>query len=146
MDRALFLNPNKVNARVLIPISSYEFILNDHPVDLLLYANNYEDTNQGVKLLNNLDESLAIFKEGYRFAKGTTSETGLVNTFFANPFGPMQLQEKTNLLIDNYFNNLENNGTKIGVIYTKLGIKGEESSGPNQAALSLLKLLTKEDI
>lgn len=145
MDRALFLNPNKVNARVLIPISSYELILENHPVDLLLYANNYDENNQGIKIIDNLDDSSNIFKEGIRFAKGTTSEKGLVNTFFANPFGPMQLKDKTNKLIDKFFENLSNNNTKIGVIYTKLGISGFETSGPNEAALSLLKLLIKED-
>lgn len=143
MDRALFLNPHKVNARVVIPISSYKFILENHQVDLLLYANNYDKEYEGIKLFNNLEEALETFKEGARIAKGTTSETGLVKTFFANPFGPVQLSSKTNQLIKKYFNKLNDNGTKIGEIYTKLAVNGKESTGPNEAALSLLKYITE---
>ena len=119
MDRALFLNPNKVNARVCIPISSHDFILEDHKIDYLFYANNYSDTSTGIKVYETLDEGLNTFKEGIRKAKGTTSEVGIVKTFFANPFGPVQLEDKTNELIDKYFNNLNDNKTIIGEIYTK---------------------------
>lgn len=141
MDRALFLNPNKANARVLIPISSYDLILENHPIDLLLYANNYENLDVSLKLVNNLDDALNIFKEGKRFAKGTTTEEGLVSTYFANPFGPVQLKEKTDLLINKFFKSLNNNNTQIGIIYTKLGIKGQEKLGPEKAALAILELL-----
>ena len=32
-----------------------------------------------------------VFVWGARKAKGTTTETGLVESYFANPFGPVQL-------------------------------------------------------
>src|SRR5690606_13358478 len=44
IDRAVFLNPNQVNSRVVIPASTYDFIMKKHKVDLVLYANNYEET------------------------------------------------------------------------------------------------------
>ena len=33
-------------------------------------------------------EAIEVFKRGARMAKGTTTEKGLVNSYFANPFGP----------------------------------------------------------
>lgn len=139
MDRALFLNPTKVNKRVVIPITNYDFILKNHQIDLLLYANNY-DNNKGVKILNNLDEALRVFKRGRRLPVNTTSEKGLTDTFFANPFGPVQLKDKTNLLIDNYFKTLKENKTIIGKIYTNLAITSSNDD-LNETAKELLKYL-----
>ena len=51
---------------------------------------------------------------------------------FANPFGPVQLENKTNKLIDKYFNNLNENKTVIGEIYTKLAVSGFEQEGPKK--------------
>lgn len=36
------MNPDKVNSRIIIPISSYEEIIRGYPIDMFLYANNYE--------------------------------------------------------------------------------------------------------
>lgn len=36
------MNPDKVNSRIIIPISSYEEIMRGYPIDMFLYANNYE--------------------------------------------------------------------------------------------------------
>jgi hypothetical protein len=49
------------------------------------------------------DEAEPVFVEGKRFALGTTQEKGLSTTFFANPFGPMQRQKETKVLIDKLF-------------------------------------------
>lgn len=143
MDRALFLNPHQINARVVIPISSYKLITADHKVDLLLYANNYDENNNGIKILDNLDNAIDIFEKGVRKAKGTTSEVGLVETYFANPFGPVQLKDETMPLVRSYFKKLKEDGVIIGEIYTKLAINGMESSGPREAAKELLKLIIK---
>ena len=35
IDRAIFMNPNKVNGRVILPVSYYDFIMQDHKVDIL---------------------------------------------------------------------------------------------------------------
>ena len=141
MDRALFLNPNKVNARVLVPISSYNFIMKDHPVDYLFYANNYLETDEGIKIFDNLDDALNIFRSGKRKAKGTTSEVGLVKSYFANPFGPVQMQAETEVLLNKYFNNLKDNGTVIGELYTRLAVDGFETEGPLKAARAMLKYI-----
>ena len=143
MDRAIFLNPNKVNARVVIPISSYKFIVKEHLVDMVLYANNYDEENFGVKVFENLDNALDTFKTGKRKAKGTTSEVGLVESYFANPFGPHQMQESCDILLNKYFNVLNDDKIILGEIYTKLAIDGFESSGPKEAAILLLEMLIK---
>ena len=143
MDRAIFLNPNKVNARVVIPISSYKFIVKEHLVDMVLYANNYDEENFGVKVFENLDNALDTFKTGKRKAKGTTSEVGLVESYFANPFGPHQMQESCDILLNKYFNVLNDDRIILGEIYTKLAIDGFESSGPKEAAILLLEMLIK---
>lgn len=71
-------------------------------------------------------------------AKGTTTEKGLVESFFANPFGPAQKQDETNILIEKYFNTMFENGqVKVGQIRTCLGVKGQEKNGPRNAAIEL---------
>jgi hypothetical protein len=41
-DRAVFLNPDKTNARLILPVSEYHFVMHEHHVDIVLYANNYD--------------------------------------------------------------------------------------------------------
>lgn len=144
MDRAIFLNPDQINARVILPVSSYDFIIKDHSVDLLFYANNYVDTSDGLKYFNQLNDALSVFKEGKRFAKGTTAEVGLVMSYFANPFGPVQQKEATDLLINNMFKILFQQKVKVGELYTRLAIKGKAMDGPLEAAQKLLHLITKD--
>lgn len=62
-----------------------------------------------------------------------------METYFANPFGPIQKQEEMNKLLPLYFESFFNTGIKVGQIRTKLGIKGLEKEGPKKAALKLLK-------
>jgi hypothetical protein len=143
MDRAIFLNLNKVNARLILPVTDYDFIMKEHSIDMMLYANNYDETKQGVYLFPTVEESLLVFEQGMRKAKGTTSEKGIVTSYFANPFGPLQRQKKTAILIREYFNLLFENKVKVGEIYTRLAIPGYEMEGPKVAAKALLEYLTK---
>jgi len=144
MDRAIFLNPDQINARVILPVSTYDFIIQDHKVDYLFYANNYLDTDIGLRYFDQVEDALETFKQGKRFAKGTTAEVGLVESYFANPFGPVQEKEKTDPLIDDMFKRLYKSKTKVGELYTRLAIKGKQMDGPIEAAKKLLQLLTKE--
>ncbi|WP_026400259.1 hypothetical protein [Acholeplasma equifetale] len=143
IDRAVFLNPHRTNARVVLPASYYEFVMRKHRIDLLLYANNYDNREEGLKIFDSLDEAISVFEKGERLAKGTTSEVGMTETFFANPFGPLQHQNETKKLIDKYFNHLYQNNIPIGMLYTRLGIKGFEQKGPKHAASKLLEYLLK---
>lgn len=122
MDRSIFMNTDQSNARVVLPVATYELINKPHKIDMFLYANNY--TNEfGISSFENDDSLKATFKEGKRMALGTTDENGITTTYFANPFGPMQEQEKCDVLIDETFETLKANGTFIGEAYTHLGLE-----------------------
>lgn len=140
LDRSIFMNPNKVNSRIIIPITPYSDIIKSYPIDLFLYANNFEDGSE-LTFFNSIEEALPIFIKGERKAKGTTNEKGVVSTFFANPFGPLQKKEIALPIIESYFENMFKNKIKIGQIRTCLGIEGLEKSGPEKAAKKLLNLI-----
>ena len=141
MDRSIFMNPNKINSRIVIPISSYNTIMTGFPVEYFLYANNYEEGAE-LEFFNSPEEAKEVFVAGKRMAKGTTSEKGLVTSYFANPFGPVQKQKETDILIDKFFNKMYDDKVVVGQIRTMLGIKGKEHEGPIKAAekLSLIHI------
>ena len=144
MDRAIFMNPDRPNSRLVMPVSTYPQIMRGYKVDMLLYANNYdEDSKDGVEFFSDIEKAKEVFIEGARKAKGTTQEYGLVKSFFANPFGPVQKEKETRKLIDLYFNKLYKDGVPIGVLHTKLAVLGMEHEGPKIAAEALLKLLNE---
>ncbi len=143
LDRSVFMNPDKVNARIIIPITSYQDVVAKHHVDLFLYANNYEE-GASLSFFENVEDALAVFKAGKRMAKGTTTEMGVVSSYFANPFGPVQRQHQCEPLLHEYFNAMFEQGIKVGQIRTRLGIKGNEHTGPKEAAIAILKYLTGE--
>lgn len=147
MDRSIFMNPDKVNARLVVPVASYKEISKGHPVDFFFYANNYDGVVDGEKYLNYFEtpeEAMKVFKAGARMAKGTTTEKGLVESFFANPFGPAQKQAETNVIIEKYFKEMFEKGqVKVGQIKTCLGLKGQEKKGPRNAAIELFDEIKK---
>ncbi|WP_455803950.1 phosphoenolpyruvate carboxykinase [Clostridium butyricum] len=147
MDRSIFMNPDKVNARLVMPVASYKEITKGNKVDFFFYANNYEGVEDGGKYLNyfnTVDEAISVFKSGARMAKGTTTEKGLVESYFANPFGPAQKQNETDILIDQYFNEMfKDSKVKVGQIRTCLGVKGQEKNGPRNAAIELFDEIKK---
>ncbi|HIT50324.1 MAG TPA: phosphoenolpyruvate carboxykinase [Candidatus Pelethenecus faecipullorum] len=143
MDRAIFMNPDKLNSRLVVPVSTYSQIMKGYPVDMVLYANNYDDVDEPLSFFNTKEEALKIFVRGARKAKGTTQEVGLVESFFANPFGPHQRQKQTEKLLDRYFEQLFENHVAVGELYTKLAIAGYEQKGPEEAARKLFEQLEK---
>lgn len=140
MDRSIFMNPESVNARVVIPVASYAEITKNHPIDYFFYANNYVNET-GLKIVPHAKEIKQVFVEGKRMAMATTHETGLSTTYFANPFGPMQNQAQCDPLIDLYFEALDTCGVKTGEIYTGLGVKDAAEDHLSQTAKALLELL-----
>lgn len=147
MDRSIFMNPDKVNARLVMPVASYKEISKGHPVDFFFYANNYEGVQDGGNYLDYFktpEDAIKVFKAGARMAKGTTTEKGLVESYFANPFGPAQKQTETDVLIDRYFDFMFKEGRiKVGQIKTCLGVKGQEKNGPRNAAIELFDEIKK---
>ena len=143
IDRSIFMNPDKINARLVMPITPYKEIVKGYPVDFFFYANNYtavEESGNSLEYFKTPEEAIKVFRAGARMAKGTTTETGLVESFFANPFGPAQKEKETDKLINQYFNAMFNEcNVKVGQIKTCLGVKGQEKTGPKNAALELFK-------
>ncbi len=140
MDRSIFMNPERTNARVIIPVSTYETISTSHPVHYFFYANNYENQT-GVKLVKSANEVKDTFVNGKRMAMATTHETGISVTYFANPFGPMQDQATCDPLIDKYFDALDASGVQVGEVYSGLGVKDAAKNHLELTATALLETL-----
>ncbi|MCX6372349.1 MAG: phosphoenolpyruvate carboxykinase [Actinobacteria bacterium] len=144
MDRAIIMSPNRVNARVVLPVTSLDDVLRGYPVDYLLYANNYEAVDDGHPVLERLPEqeaALAVFARGAAMSKGTTTSTGLTSTYFANPFGPAQRPEQHDALARKTFAAAYAAGVYVGQLRTQLGRPGAESAGPRAAAEALLEII-----
>jgi len=144
-DRSIFMNPHRENARIVLPITEYSHVVAGYPVSMLLYANNYEPVTEGtpaVEFFSDSAQALEVFRAGYRAAKGTTDERGLVRTYFANPFGPEQLPDLHEPLVQQYFAKAAQAGVRLGQIRTRLGIEGWEREGPRQVAEALFQQLS----
>lgn len=144
IDRSIFMNPDKVNARLIMPVADHKQIMEGYKVDFFLYANNYDRLNpddKSISLFDNKKEAIETFKAGARMAKGTTTEEGLVKSYFANPFGPFQKQEMCDDLIENYFDKLFDSNIKVGTIRTQLAIDNMESEGPKKSARELFEII-----
>lgn len=139
MDRGVYLNPERKNARVIIPADTYDGVVEHHPVDMWLYANNYSN-EVGIHRFDTKEKAEKVFVAGKRKALGTTDEVGMSTTFFANPFGPVQEQEKTKPVINKVFSNLFDHNVYVGEIYTHLG--NDKSKGAlKESASELLDIL-----
>jgi len=76
-------------------------------------------------------------------SKGTTTTSGLVNSYFANIFGPPEYRDIHEEIAVRYFNSFFKRKIFVGQMRTKLGIQGFETSGPKEAATALLKVITE---
>lgn len=145
MDRSIFFNPETANARVVLPMTPYQQVIEPHPVDIFLYANNY-DENCGVQLFDDAASAKAVFVQGRRFALGTTNEIGISDTYFANPFGPMQTQDLCEPLIDQLFEHIAtHDDVALGQIFTHLGRPDKSDAMLEKAAQALLDLAAPKD-
>lgn len=144
IDRSIFMNPDKVNARLIMPVADHKQIMEGYEVDFFLYANNYDRLNpddKSISLFDDKKKAIETFKAGARMAKGTTTEEGLVKSYFANPFGPFQKQEMCDDLIETYFDKLFKDNIKVGTIRTQLAIDNMESEGPKKSARELFEII-----
>lgn len=129
----------------MLSVTTLDEILHGYPVDYLLYANNYEEVdeeNPAVRRFDSVDDALDVFRRGAAMSKGTTTSTGLVHSYFANPFGPPQYRELHDKLASDIFHAAFHSGVYVGELRTKLRIKGCEQSGPLEASKALLNLIT----
>jgi hypothetical protein len=146
IDRAIFLNPTGTNARVVIPVTTYDNVIKGFKLDFILYANNYDpvdDDHPVLQRFGSAEEAIAVFRSGAVMSKGTTNTKGLVSTYFANIFGPQQYQEMHEEIAAKFFQAFFKQGIYVGQMRTQLGIHGKERTGPERAAKALLAILTK---
>ncbi|HMF33675.1 MAG TPA: hypothetical protein VKK79_19785 [Candidatus Lokiarchaeia archaeon] len=92
------------------------------------------------------EEARAIFKRGRVMSKGTTTTSGVVQTYFANVFGPHQYQDLHEDISKRYFQAFFDAGIFVGMIRTQLGLKGWEFDGPKLAASTLLNMFQSGEL
>ncbi|MGQ9621676.1 MAG: phosphoenolpyruvate carboxykinase, partial [Bacteroidales bacterium] len=144
LDRSIIMNPNQVNARIVIPVTTYETVIKGYRIDFLLYANNYEETDYDrpvIERFSTPEEALNVFRDGKAMSKGTTTSSGLTNAYFANIFGPTEYRNLHEKIASEYFETFFRKGIFVGQMRTKLGIPGCETTGPQEAAKELLKTI-----
>ena len=145
IDRAIIMSASQVNARIVIPVNSFHNIIKGCKIDYVLYANNYEEIDKEhpvIEKFQNLKYALKVFQEGMVMSKGTTTSTGLTHSYFANIFGPPQYSELHDKIAKNYSEIFYKKDIFVGQIRTRLGIKGYEIKGPEEAAKELLKIIS----
>ncbi|HUX94311.1 MAG TPA: hypothetical protein VMV47_01150 [Bacteroidales bacterium] len=144
LDRSIIMNPNQVNARIIIPVTKFETVIQGHKIDYILYANNYEEVDSDhpvIERFRSAETALETFRAGAVMSKGTTTSSGLVNTYFANIFGPPEYRDLHEEIAKRYFESFFRNNLFVGQMRTRLGIPGFETSGPREAAMELLKII-----
>jgi energy-coupling factor transporter ATP-binding protein EcfA2 len=144
IDRAIIMNANQVNARIIIPVTTYDQVVKGEKIDLILYANNYgmiDEDHPIIEHFTDAEKAMSVFREGTAMSKGTTSSTGLVHTYFVNPFGPAQYKEVHDPLAKKYFEAFFKQGIFVGQMRSRLGMAGWERKGPDEAARELLRVI-----
>lgn len=144
IDRAIIMSANQVNARIILPVTTFEHVIRGYGVDLILYANNYEEIDEDHPILERFqtaEQAMNIFREGTVMSKGTTTSTGIVHSYFANVFGPPQYRDLHEQLAKQYFQKFFEAGIYVGQMRTRLGLSGWERKGPQEAAQVLLKTI-----
>ena len=147
LDRAIIMSPNKINSRIVLPVTTYDTVIKGYKVDMVLYANNYEeidDDHPVIEAIPTAEAAYQIFREGTAMSKGTTTSTGLVHSYFVNIFGAMQYKKEHDAIARTYFEKFYQNKLFVGQMRTRLGIPGWEHSGPEVAAKALLEYLLKK--
>ncbi len=144
MDRSITMNPHRSNARLVIPVTTFEETTAGYPLDAVLYANNYDQVDEShpaLERFTDVDRALHVFGAGAMLAKGTTISTGIVHRYFANPFGPQFRRALHDELARRTFEAAFRAGVFVGQVRTRLGIARYAESGPRVAAQALLELL-----
>jgi hypothetical protein len=144
LDRSIIMNPSQINARIVIPVTRFETVISGHKIDYILYANNYEEIDGGhpvIERFSSPETAINIFRNGAVMSKGTTATSGLVNTYFANIFGPPEYRELHESIAEKYFRAFFKNNVYVGQMRTRLGIPGYANSGPKEAATALMKII-----
>ena len=144
IDRAIIMSPSQVNARIILPVTTFKELIKGTKIDYIFYTNNYEIVDLDHPIIERFDnptEAMAVFEAGAVMSKGTTTSTGIVHSYYANVFGPPQYRELHDQIAKQYFEAFFKAGVFVGQFRTRLGISGFERTGPKEAAKALLDVL-----
>lgn len=144
IDRSIIMNPDKVNARVVLPVTKYKSVVEGYEIDFVLYANNYDEVDEdhpAIERIKNPELAIDVFRSGAVMSKGTTTTTGLTHSYFANIFGPPEYRELHDEIARQYFQAFYDKNVFVGEMRTQLGISGKEFTGPEDSARALLEIL-----
>jgi GTPase SAR1 family protein len=147
IDRTIIMNPDQVNARVVIPVTKYKNVTRGFDIDFILYANNYDTVDEDhpvIEEFKNSEIALDVFRSGAVMSKGTTTTTGLTHSYFANIFGPPQYRNLHEEIAQKYFTHFFEKGIFVGEMRTQLGVSGKEYAGPEESARAMLDMLLKK--
>lgn len=147
MDRSIIMSPAKTNARIVLPVTTFEVLNKGYKIDYILYANNYEEVDEEHKIIERFDTAelaFRTFRDGMVMSKGTTTSKGIVHSYFANIFGPPQYKVMHDAIANKYFAAFFDHGIFVGQIRTRLGIPGWEMDGPEAAAKAMLETISKQ--
>lgn len=145
IDRAIIMSANQVNARIILPVTTFDNVIKGRKIDFIFYANNYDgidDDHPIIERFKTPEQAMAVFREGTAMSKGTTTTTGLVHSYFANVFGPAQYKEMHEPLADKYFKAFFDQNIFVGQMRSRLGLAGWEYKGPQEAAKELLRIIS----
>ncbi|HSV43206.1 MAG TPA: phosphoenolpyruvate carboxykinase, partial [Candidatus Bathyarchaeia archaeon] len=149
IDRAIIMSPSKVNARIVLPVTSFNNVIKGVPIHAVLYANNYEEVDQEHAIVERIDDvnrALAIFRDGTVMSKGTTTSSGIVHSYFANVFGPPQYRSLHEEIATKFFKAFYKKDVFVAQIRTRLGITGQEQTGPMASAKAMLEVIKTLDV
>lgn len=147
IDRSILMSATQVNARIIIPVTTHETVVKGHKIDMVLYANNYDQVDADhpiIERFRSVKRAISVFRDGTVMSKGTTTSTGLVHSYFANIFGPVQYREEHEVLAQKFFDAFFEQGIFVGQMRTRLGISGYTMQGPEEAARELLRMISSE--
>ncbi|SDE82172.1 hypothetical protein [Sporomusa acidovorans] len=148
IDKAIIMNVNKKNARIVLPLTNLDYVTKGYKVDCILYCNNYEEVTEKQPVIErfaSLAEAINTFRQGAVMSVGVSSSTGLVHSYFANVFGPAQYRQLHEPIAEKFFNRFFANKLFVGHMRTRLSIKGWERKGPEEAAKELFKIIQNSD-
>jgi len=147
IDRSIIMNPDQVNARVVLPVTKFKSVVEGYEVDFVLYANNYDTVDEdhpAVERIKSPDQAIEVFRSGAVMSKGTTTTTGLTHSYFANIFGPPEYRDLHDEIAQKFFQAFYDKNVFVGEMRTQLGVSGKEFSGPEDSATALLEILKEK--
>lgn len=144
IDRSIIMNPDKVNSRVVLPVTKFSSIVEGYDIDFVLYANNYDTVDEehpAIERIIDPERAFDVFRSGSVMSKGTTTTIGLTHSYFANIFGPPEFRDLHDEIAWKFFKAFYEKGIFVGEMRTQLGVSGREFSGPENSARALLEIL-----